>query len=866
MADFICFEAEAEESDVDIINSGEEDDGMIIEDDFIDNTHQENDSSVFHRFHNQTTNTSDIMEELLREEEAISDSLEAHNYIDDNEIDEIANEIYDETEHFLQNKNKFLSTLINPLDQRGDEDTFYLTLLHTIRYAKTKKHDLCSEQKFEEEIGIDLYSKIKSIKENCILDLNLNHFDEMCYNINDILLKENMFLRICEIKDKYRYLFHENKDAKNCIRSLSSCIKEKFNGFGWCELKFASKEKTDLIPVNVLYKPIKKSENFVKCYFANDLKNAYRTTYEKSLRQHTANTLYECYYCNDFWLVKSKYEKHLKTCGKKPGVVYDFTLKNIVTFEDNFKYYGDLPFSVYADFETTAPTQSHLNPEQKEMFAVSYSLIFAWHPDLNLPRQMVVRGYNHSLEELSNLNYLTNEQLALRNQMTTHQLKDCVANVHSRKKKNALVEMFNIELKFACDILLIWFKKKLQKTALYHESTIEFKKYNPITTNTQCTICSFPLSTDVKGLEFRENQMSYLDFLIRKEYAFIKNIYDENELKTSVVLSSLDKYWQMMKCYITMIKTAEIDLQAVHHFSEIENENLQSILYKYLDAYEYDVPDLISLIKQTKINHKSHHKISKYALQVYAFFYDCIMSFPATKFDEIKTVSTPGFITHLYRVINYKVHIHHSHVTGKIIGYSYDFCNWKIRENNYVIPLIGHNFLGFDIYYMVKGFRACVWETDDLNMGGTTLTNMNYAGISNQIKIIDTIKYYQTSLANISNTATSYEKEKIENSVIKFLEKHSYFSKIWSEVTKTAKNRIVNIISKGKGAIPYEKINDINSLDIQPETGFFEYSEYFSSLNNKNIEMDIYNDMKFLYQTLKMRNLVVVFKGINQKL
>ena len=161
------------------------------------------------------------------------------------------------------------------------------------------------------------------------------------------------------------------------------------------------------------------------------MKNAYRTTYEKSLRQHTASTLYECYYCNDFWLIKSKYERHLKVCGKKPGVIYDFTLKNIVTFEDNFKYYGDLPFSVYADFETTAPTQSHLNPEQKEMFAVSYSLIFAWHPDLNLPRQMVVRGYNHSLEELSNLHYLTNEQLALRNQMTTHQLKDCVANVFS---------------------------------------------------------------------------------------------------------------------------------------------------------------------------------------------------------------------------------------------------------------------------------------------------------------------------------------------------------------------------------------------------------------------------------------------------
>ena len=279
MADFICFEAEAEENDVDVVDSNEEDQEMII-DDFIDDTHQENDTPVFHRLHNQTTNTPDIMEELLREEESISDSLEPHNYIEDNEIDEIANEVYDETENFLQNKNKFLCTLINPLDQTGDKDNFYLTLLHAIRYVKTKKQDLCFEENFEEEIGNDLYSKFKSIKENCILDLNLNHFEEMCYNINDILLKENMFLRIYEIKDKYRYLFHENKDAKNCLRSLSSCIKEKFNGFGWCELKLSSKEKTDLLPVNILYKPIKKSDNFVKCYFVSDLKNAYRTTYE----------------------------------------------------------------------------------------------------------------------------------------------------------------------------------------------------------------------------------------------------------------------------------------------------------------------------------------------------------------------------------------------------------------------------------------------------------------------------------------------------------------------------------------------------------------------------------------------------------
>ena len=222
-------------------------------------------------------------------------------------------------------------------------------------------------------------------------------------------------------------------------------------------LPLQKNKKNDLVPINIIYEPVKKQDQVIKCYFTNDLKNAYRALYHKSQNIVTANTLYERYYCNDLLVTKSRYEKHLRVCGKKPGVIYDFMLKNIVTFQDNLKYRGDVPFCVYADFETTAPTSDYLNPENKAMFAVSYSLIFAWHPKLCLPKQMVVRGFIHILDELSNMSYLTSEQLAMRNQRTTRQLQDAVVNVHSKKKKNAIVEMFNIELKFACDILMHWF-------------------------------------------------------------------------------------------------------------------------------------------------------------------------------------------------------------------------------------------------------------------------------------------------------------------------------------------------------------------------------------------------------------------------
>ena len=254
MTDFIYFEAEDDEDiDINVVDlNEEEEESMIIDDDLIDDSQQENDSHNFHRFYNQTTDTSEIMEEILREEEAASELLEPNNYVTQNEIGDIANEVYDETDDFLKSKSTFLKSLINPIDQTVKKDTFYLTLLHTIRYAKHNKKDLCLEEDIEKEIGINLYSEIKAIKDSCILDLNFDNFEEMCYKLNDMLLKENMFLRVYEIKNKFRYLFHENKDSKNCLRSLSSCIKEKFNGFTWAELKLSKNQKTDLMPINIL--------------------------------------------------------------------------------------------------------------------------------------------------------------------------------------------------------------------------------------------------------------------------------------------------------------------------------------------------------------------------------------------------------------------------------------------------------------------------------------------------------------------------------------------------------------------------------------------------------------------------------------
>ena len=199
-------------------------------------------------------------------------------------------------------------------------------------------------------------------------------------------------------------------------------------------------------------------------------------------------------------------------------------MQSVVTVEDNIKYKGDLPFCVYADFETTAPTGDYLNPENNSMFAVSYALVFAWHPKLKLDRQMIVREYNHSLEELADVSYLTSEQLAMRNLKTSDQLKDCVMKVYSKKHKNAIAEMLNIELKFACDILLQWYNYKFKAERI------------------SLSIWDFPLDVTPKGINFEGTEMSYLDLLIKREYSFLKNIYDEKDLKKSKNIYTSNKH------------------------------------------------------------------------------------------------------------------------------------------------------------------------------------------------------------------------------------------------------------------------------------------------------------------------------------
>ena len=51
-----------------------------------------------------------------------------------------------------------------------------------------------------------------------------------------------------------------------------------------------------------------------------------------------------------------------------------------------------------------------------------------------------------------------------------------------------------------------------------------------------------------------------------------------------------------------------------------------------------------------------------------------------------------NFIENLKGIMNNRTHVHHSHITGEIIGYAHSYCNQKVRQNYPKIAVVTHFF------------------------------------------------------------------------------------------------------------------------------------------------------------------------------
>ena len=67
------------------------------------------------------------------------------------------------------------------------------------------------------------------------------------------------------------------------------------------------------------------------------------------------------------------------------------------------------------------------------VYPVSYALVVAFHPSLNIEKIFVVRSFNYTFEQFNDVSYLKDEMLHFIDPITTRQLRDCTAAVFTKK-------------------------------------------------------------------------------------------------------------------------------------------------------------------------------------------------------------------------------------------------------------------------------------------------------------------------------------------------------------------------------------------------------------------------------------------------
>ena len=104
-----------------------------------------------------------------------------------------------------------------------------------------------------------------------------------------------------------------------------------------------------------------------------------------------------------------KLKKHLSISAAREGIICAFDNGQIVNFQDNFKYMGDVPFTVYFNFETTTG---------------SYCQIYSFHPSLNLDKVVIFRSFQQAADEIYDISHFKQEHVPFFNKTTFYQLKD----------------------------------------------------------------------------------------------------------------------------------------------------------------------------------------------------------------------------------------------------------------------------------------------------------------------------------------------------------------------------------------------------------------------------------------------------------
>ena len=197
-------------------------------------------------------------------------------------------------------------------------------------------------------------------------------------------------------------------------------------------------------------------------------------------------------------------------------------------------------------------------------------MILAFHPNLDIERIVIFHSFQQKQDRLFVLSHFKNQMLQFVDPITLNQLKDTCLKVCNKENSFALSEMFSIELKFTIGLLIKWFYQTCKSRFLETDALIKqkYQKNNLIDwTETKCCICDFKLNLDL-AYGSHSDEMTYLDFVIRKEHLFLINLSDKDLISTFKEARDLPSYH---KNFIRMTKCVRLLCEYYSMESDVKN-------------------------------------------------------------------------------------------------------------------------------------------------------------------------------------------------------------------------------------------------------------------------------------------------------
>ena len=185
----------------------------------------------------------------------------------------------------------------------------------------------------------------------------------------------------------------------------------------------------------------------------------------------------------------------------------------------------------------------------------------------------------------------------------------------------------------------------------------------------------------------------WFNFAVKCEHLFLRNIYSFNNLK-QMDIETEEKYTEIVYRLLEFYPLFEKALDDGDVADEVRNflvEDLNDCYTTLLELKE-DVHH-VSLPKK-----RFDAKINFFSEKLLAFLYSAMTRFCET--DKAKGIAlSKNFLENLKGIMTCKNHMHHSHISGEIIGYAHSFSNAKVRENKYEITVVAHNLFRFDFFF-----------------------------------------------------------------------------------------------------------------------------------------------------------------------